>query len=69
MIKQHEYDLHRKPPSTMGHESVIQRRPSLSHPGWLKYFFQTDLPLKVSLSSTNKHQLYVGLVRGQRVCT
>ena len=23
-------DLHRKPPSTMGHESVIQRRPSLS---------------------------------------
>ena len=32
-------DLHRKPPSTMGHESLIQRRPSLSHPGWLKYFF------------------------------
>ena len=23
----------------MGHESLIQRRPSLSHPGWLKYFF------------------------------
>ena len=22
-------DLHRKPPSTMGHESLIQRRPSL----------------------------------------
>ena len=33
-------DLHRKPPSTMGHESLIQRRPSLSHPGWLKYFFR-----------------------------
>ena len=32
-------DLHRKPPSTMGHESLIQRRPSLSHPVWLKYFF------------------------------
>ena len=32
-------DLHRKPPSTMGHESLIQRRPSLSHPGGLKYFF------------------------------
>ena len=25
----------------MGHESLIQRRPSLSHLGWLKYFFQT----------------------------
>ena len=36
-------DLHLKPPSTMGHESVIQRRPSLSHLGWLKYFFQTYL--------------------------
>ena len=23
----------------MGHESLIQRRPSLSHPGWLRYFF------------------------------
>ena len=34
-------DLHRKPPSTMGHESLIQRRPSLSHPGGLKYFFFT----------------------------
>ena len=34
-------DLHRSPTSTMGHESLIQRRPSLSHPGWLKYFFQT----------------------------
>ena len=32
-------DLHVKHPSTMGHESLIQRRPSLSHPGWLKYFF------------------------------
>ena len=32
-------DLHRKPPITMVHESLIQRRPSLSHPGWLKYFF------------------------------
>ena len=38
-------DLHVKPPSTMGHESLIQRRPSLSHPGWLKYFFQTNNPL------------------------
>ena len=38
-------DLHVKPPSTMDHESVIQRRPSLSHPGWLKYFFQTYNPL------------------------
>ena len=28
-----------KPPSTLGHESLIPRRPSLSHPGWLKYFF------------------------------
>ena len=37
--------LHRKPPSTMGHESLIQRRPSLSHPGWQKYFFQTYNPL------------------------
>ena len=27
-------DLHMKPPSTMGHESLIQRRPSLSHLGW-----------------------------------
>ena len=32
-------DLHRNPPSTMGHESLIQGRPSLSHPGGLKYFF------------------------------
>ena len=32
-------DLHMKPPSTMGHESLIQRRQSLSHPGGLKYFF------------------------------
>ena len=24
----------------MGHESLIQKRPSLSHPGWLKYFFR-----------------------------
>ena len=32
-------DLPVKPPSTRGHESVIQRRPSLSHPGGLKYFF------------------------------
>ena len=32
-------DLHVKPPSTMGHEFLIQWRPSLSHPGWLKYFF------------------------------
>ena len=32
--------LHVKPPSTIGHESLIQRRPSLSHPGWLKYFFR-----------------------------
>ena len=32
-------DLHVKHPSTMGHESLIQRRPSLSHPVWLKYFF------------------------------
>jgi len=38
-------DLHRKPPNTMGHESLIQRRPSLSHPGSLKYFFQTYNPL------------------------
>ena len=38
-------DLHRKPPSTMGHESLIQRRQSLSHPGELKYFFQTYNPL------------------------
>ena len=38
-------DLHMKPPSTMGHESLIQRRPSLSHPGWLKYFFQAYNPL------------------------
>ena len=36
-------DLHVKPPSTMGHESLIQRRPSLSHPFWLKYFF-SDIP-------------------------
>ena len=32
-------------PSTMGHEYLIQRRPSLSHPGWLKYFFQIYNPL------------------------
>ena len=32
-------DLHRKTPSTMSHESLIQRMPSLSHPGGLKYFF------------------------------
>ena len=32
-------DLHVKPPSTMGHESLIRRKPSLSHAGWLKYFF------------------------------
>ena len=38
-------DLHRKPPSTMGHESLIQKRPSLSDPGPLKYFFQTYNPL------------------------
>ena len=38
-------DLHVKPPSTMGHESLIQRRPSLSHPGWLKYFFLDNNPL------------------------
>ena len=25
--------------STMGHESLNQRRLSLSHPGWLKYFY------------------------------
>ena len=38
-------DLHVKHPSSMGHESLIQRRPSLSHPGRLKYFFQTYNPL------------------------
>ena len=32
-------DLNVKPPDTMGHESLFQRRPSLSHPGRLKYFF------------------------------
>ena len=32
--------LHMKSPSTMGHKSLIQRRPSLNHPGWLKYFFK-----------------------------
>ena len=25
-------------PSIMGHKSLIQRRPSLSHPRWLQYF-------------------------------
>ena len=30
-------DHHMKPPCTMGHESLIQRRPS--HLGWLQYFF------------------------------
>ena len=33
-------DLHMKPPSTMGHKSLIQRRPSLNHPGWLQYLFR-----------------------------
>ena len=49
-------DLHRKTPSTMGHESLIQRRPSLSHPGGLKYFFQTYNPL---LSITIHLDIYI----------
>ena len=32
-----------KPPISMG--IVSQRRPSLSHLGWLQYFFQTYNPL------------------------
>ena len=38
-------DIQVKPPSTMGHESLIQSRTSLSHPGWLKYFFSDNNPL------------------------
>ena len=32
-------DIHMKPPRTMGHEFLIQRRPSLGHPGLAKIFF------------------------------
>ena len=27
-------------PSIMGHKSLIQRRPSLNHPGWLQYLYR-----------------------------
>ena len=36
-------DLHVKHPSTMGHESLIQRRPSLSHPPGLAKIFFSDI--------------------------
>ena len=54
-------DLHMKPPSTMGHESVIERRPSLSHQGWLKYFFRhtvhySKLPYTESYARSYVHK-------------
>ena len=41
----------------MGHESLIQRRPSLSHPGGLKYFF-SDIQSVTLNYHTPRHTNY-----------
>ena len=53
----HRTDLHMKPPSTMGHECLIQRRPSLSPLAWLKYFF-SDIQ-SVTLNYHTPRHIYV----------